>query len=138
MTLTFKAFLIPTNRLKKGQFHLIVAKLFEIIRNMSELQKIAIGVKKNAFPYFKISAFCSLIDRMTDKIFIEYVLTYEKKVHRRTQICILISGRENQIFISLHFCLFWPVWQTYVENIYRIDALIWNECAQKKLDLYLN
>ena len=58
-------------------------KLFEIIRSMYELQKIEIWVEKITFPCFYIFAFCSLTDRLTDKIFIEYMLIYERNVQRK-------------------------------------------------------
>ncbi len=47
------------NIIKQGWQHPIVAKLFEIIRNMYELQKIEMGVEKILFPYFYI---CSQTD----------------------------------------------------------------------------
>ncbi len=54
--------------IKQGQLP-YVAKLFAIIRNMYELQKIEILIEKIAFTCFFIFAFCSLTDRPTDKIF---------------------------------------------------------------------
>ena len=36
------------------------------------------------FPYFYISAFYSMIDRPTDKMFIKYKLIYERNVHNKT------------------------------------------------------
>ncbi len=49
-----------------------------------------LGAEKVVFPYFHISAFYSLADRLTDKVFFaEKMLIYERKLHK------LIRPRNN-------------------------------------------
>ncbi len=38
--------------------------------------------------------FCSLTDRPTDKIFVEWMLKYKRKVHTKNESFILYRGRE--------------------------------------------
>ena len=52
----------------------------------------------NYYKIFYIYVFCSLTDRQMDKIIIEYMLIYERNMHRKNQTSILISGRENFVF----------------------------------------
>ena len=64
---------------------------------MYELQKIEMGVKKIAFPYFYISAFCSLTDRLTVKIFLEKILINERNEHNKIRT-LSQSGAEKIVF----------------------------------------
>ncbi len=44
-----------------------------------------------------ISAFCSLIDRPTDKIFTEKMIICKTNLHNTNGTSILISDRENRV-----------------------------------------
>ncbi len=67
---------------------------------------VAAWQKKFALLIFLLSAFFSLTDRPTYKIFIEKMLVYERNVHRKNQSCILNRGEKIAFLLFLHFCLF--------------------------------
>ncbi len=50
---------------------------------------ILIREEKNHISIFNISEFCSLTDRPTDKIFIEYMLKYERNVQKNSPLSYL-------------------------------------------------
>ena len=68
----------------------------EKINNLSLLV-----AEKFVFPYFYISAFCSLNDRPTDKIFIEYMVIYERNVHRKNETSFLIRDRKSHLPLNV-------------------------------------
>ena len=60
------------------------------------------------------------------------MLIYETNVRRKNKTSILTRGRENHVSIFLHFCLLYPDWQSD-GIIYKIDAHLWGESAQKEI-----
>ncbi len=50
---------------------------------------------KIMFLYFYISAFCSLSDRLTDKIFTEKMLMYDGNLHRKNLTLFSLATEKN-------------------------------------------
>ena len=63
------------------------------------------GPRKTLFYIFCNSAFCSLTDRLTDKIFIEQMLIYERNVHKKIRFLSQPGTEKNSFLYFLQFCI---------------------------------
>ena len=59
--------------------------------NLASMKKVP---QKFMFLYVYICAFCSVTNRLTDKLFIEKKLIEERNLHRKNQSYVLDRGRE--------------------------------------------
>ena len=51
------------------------------------------------YSFNKCYVFYSITVKQTDKIYIEYMLIYNRKVHRKNHLSIMIRGQENCVSI---------------------------------------
>ena len=92
-----------------------------------------LGAEKIAFPYYYISAFCSMTERLIYKIFIEQKFLYKRNVERKNTDHYLNKGQRKS-----HFPLIVCSCRTDIFN-YRVASLIETERDfEEKSDFYHN
>ena len=75
----------------------IVERLELIYEDVEDVDLFIAGISETPVKGKYISAFCSLTNRLTGKIFTEYMLMYERNLHRKKWNSILINDGENRV-----------------------------------------
>ena len=86
-----------------------------------------LGTEIITFLYFYISIFCSLIDRPTDKIFIEQKLIYKGNLHKKMDLYLKQRQRKSRFPLNL------TERQTDIHTYRRTDISFYREASLLKI-----